>query len=126
MIKILNRLRKTVIFGILITITFGIQTKANSVPLPNLPLPTNAIKLQLARSLVGADKVFDAGYQGAGVTVAIIDSGVRADTQQFVGRIATEVCIQTTPGSFCPDKAKLIEGPGVSDPEIVNGIPACR
>jgi hypothetical protein len=98
---------------------------AEAVPLPFLKLPPSTTKLQQARTLVGADKVFEKGYQGEGTSVVIIDSGVRSDTRQFVGRIATEVCVQLPNEKYCPNNLELVEGPGASEPIIeASGQPA--
>jgi subtilisin family serine protease len=49
------------------------------------------------------------GFNGAGTTVAILDSGVRLDHQSFAGRIVDEACFCTT---CCPNGQASQTGPG--------------
>lgn len=64
--------------------------------------PEISPSLNDSRGLVGADEAFDAGYDGTGRRVAILDTGIEATHDAFDGKIVDEACFC---GSFscCPN-----------------------
>lgn len=70
---------------------------------------------------INADLVHDAGYTGAGQTVAILDSGVEAAHAFFGGRVVQEACFSTNYAagsvtSLCPGGVDTMVGPGAATP----------
>ena len=59
--------------------------------------------------LARIDAVQGAGWSGAGIKVAVIDSGIRLDHQSFAGRVVGEACFCT---GCCPDGGNTQVGPG--------------
>src|SRR5262249_52963407 len=47
-------------------------------------------------ALVGADKVHNAGYNGSGVTVAVLDTGVDLHNQEVADRVTAQGCFLTS------------------------------
>ncbi len=76
--------------------------------------------------LIGATNARSSGYDGAGQTVAVLDSGVD-ETHPFVaGRIVHEACFSTTDPDFgattlCPNGADSQIGVGAGRPCTVSG-----
>lgn len=74
--------------------------------------------------LVGADKVWDAGYTGKGQTVAIVDTGVLSNHVDFGGassRVVAEACFSSDFSNWgseaiCPNGASEAIGPGTGGP----------
>ena len=66
----------------------------------------------LVQSVVtaGADTPFDAGFEGAGIAVAILDTGVDASHPFFGGRVVAEACFSA--GSDCPNGQSSQTGAG--------------
>jgi subtilisin family serine protease len=64
--------------------------------------------------VVGADIVHTQGYDGNGVTVAVLDSGIDASSPNFAGRIAAEQCFcdNLTGSGCCPNGGRDQAGPG--------------
>ncbi|MGH7346009.1 MAG: S8 family serine peptidase, partial [Candidatus Rokuibacteriota bacterium] len=66
--------------------------------------------------LIGADQAWEAGFDGSGRTVAVIDSGVDSTHPFLAGRVVEEACYSTTSGSqsttLCPNGADEQVGPG--------------
>jgi subtilisin family serine protease len=59
--------------------------------------------------LARIDPLQTLGFTGAGLKVAIIDSGIRLDHQSFAGRIVDEACFCT---GCCPNGGNTQTGPG--------------
>jgi subtilisin family serine protease len=73
--------------------------------------------------LIGAPQAWDAGYSGAGWTVAILDSGVDATHPFLAGKVVGEACYSTTDvsgattsTSLCPGGLATASGSGVAAP----------
>jgi subtilisin family serine protease len=68
--------------------------------------------------LIGADQAWAAGFDGAGQTVAVIDSGVDSAHPFLAGKVVEEACYSTTSGSqsttLCPNGADEQIGPGAA------------
>ncbi len=76
--------------------------------------------------LTGADDVLNFGYDGAGKTIAVLDTGIRRDHEFFGGsnsRIVSEACFSSNGGTtktLCPDGGVGQIGPGAADPTVSN------
>src|SRR5262245_17843984 len=70
--------------------------------------------------LIGADQAWAQGYDGTGMVVAVIDSGVDAAHPLLAGKVVNEACYSTTSGSqsttLCPNGAQEQIGPGAAAP----------
>jgi subtilisin family serine protease len=73
--------------------------------------------------LVGAPQAWDAGYSGAGWTIAILDSGVDGTHPFLAGKVVGEACYSTTDDSgvttstsLCPGGLATASGSGVAAP----------
>ena len=68
--------------------------------------------------LIGADQAWAAGFDGAGQTVAVIDSGVDSAHSFLAGKVVEEACYSTTSGlqstTLCPNGAAEQIGPGAA------------
>jgi subtilisin family serine protease len=69
---------------------------------------------------IEGDQVWAAGYEGAGVAIAVLDSGVDAGHPFFGGRVAAEACFSSSiPGlsqSVCPNGQEAQVGAGAAAP----------
>lgn len=88
--------------------------------------------LENSTTLIGANAVWSAGYDGTGKTVAIIDSGVDKNHWFLSGRVVAEACFSTTTTiegtpvfSTCPNGQNEQIGAGAgmpcSMPECLHG-----
>jgi hypothetical protein len=70
--------------------------------------------------LIQADQVWASGYDGTGLTIAILDTGVDSTHPFLAGKVASEACYSSTqPGitqSVCPNGANQQIGPGAAAP----------
>ena len=65
---------------------------------------------------INADQVHNFGWDGNGVTVAILDTGIDVDHPFFEGRIVEEACFSTTGDEpLCPNGEEEQTGAGASD-----------
>src|SRR5216117_3380517 len=66
--------------------------------------------------LIGADKAWAQGFDGTGLVVAVIDSGVDSTHPFLAGKVVEEACYSTTSGqestTLCPNGAGEQIGPG--------------
>jgi subtilisin family serine protease len=74
--------------------------------------------------LIGAPSVWSAGYDGAGQTVVIIDTGIDGTHQDFGGQIVAERCYSTPMIQVIQGEVTLCQngasGPGAASPLINN------
>lgn len=79
--------------------------------------------------LINADGASDAGYTGAGWTVAILDTGVDSSHKFLSGKVVSEACYSTDSPpdieTLCPNGNTSMVGPGAADPSKCVGISAC-
>ena len=79
--------------------------------------------------LVGADRAWDARFDGRGQAVAVLDTGVDAAHPMFAGKIAAEACFSSRNLSFgaeplCPNGLESQAGAGAAAP-CANSISGC-
>ena len=68
---------------------------------------------------IGADLRHDRGNDGAGVVLAILDTGVDTDHPSLVGRIIHEACFSN--GGHCPDGGTEATGAGSAEDDAGHG-----
>ncbi len=90
-------------------------------PLARPAAPTTATRLAQPENLrtIGAPAVWDAGHNGAGQFVAVLDNGVETGHPAFAGKTMAEACFsQSDPASrvfsLCPGRVLAAEGPGAA------------
>src|SRR5206468_7734374 len=70
--------------------------------------------------LVGADQAWAQGFDGTGLVVAVVDSGVDSAHPFLAGKVVEEACYSTTSGqqstTLCPDGSEEQIGPGAGAP----------
>ena len=70
--------------------------------------------------LIGADQAWAQGFDGTGLVVAVIDSGVDSAHPFLAGKVVEEACYSTTSGlqstTLCPNGAEEQIGPGAGAP----------
>ncbi|GAB2936128.1 S8 family serine peptidase [Nonomuraea fastidiosa] len=90
--------------------------------------------LDVSTALIRSDRANQAGWNGTGTTIAVLDTGIDRDHPFFAGRIVDEACFSSasaTDGtvSLCPNNQPSQTGPGAADAEtaqcLVNGQNAC-
>jgi len=67
--------------------------------------------------LIGADQASAMGFTGAGINVAVLDSGVDAMAVDLTGAVIAEECFCTIvgPGGCCPNAEDRDSGPGSAE-----------
>ena len=75
-----------------------------------------SVSLAESVPLVGGTAAHERGFRGAGVTIALIDSGVEATHPDFAGALVDErcFCTQMTGDGCCPNHASEQSGPGAA------------
>ncbi len=75
--------------------------------------------------IVQSDQAWEAGYDGTGTTVAILDTGVESTHPFFGGRVLSEACYSgddpAISSSFCPNGRTEQIGPGAAAPCWMDG-----
>jgi len=66
--------------------------------------------------LIGADTVAADGFDGAGTTVAVLDTGVETTHPFLAGRTITEACFSSGRGGGCPGGSTSATGSGAAAP----------
>lgn len=90
--------------------------------------------LDASTTLIRSNRANQAGWNGTGTTIAVLDTGIDRDHPFFAGRIVDEACFSSSSASdgtvsLCPNNQPSQTGPGAADAEttqcIVNGANAC-
>lgn len=77
--------------------------------------PDNALALN------HLDEVAGAGYSGAGMKVAVIDTGIDSDHPDFAGRIVGQACFCSVGGGCCPNGGASQSGAGSAEDDHGHG-----
>jgi subtilisin family serine protease len=76
--------------------------------------------LAQSTALIGAPAAWNAGYTGAGWTIAVLDTGVDKTHPFLAGKVVSEACYSTTSDGFstsvCPGGAQSSTDPGAAAP----------
>ena len=91
-----------------------------------LAAPTLASTIPLVR----ADVVWSRAIEGAGHTLAILDTGVEAGHAFFGGRVVSEACYSTNSAAYastslCPNNQESMVGSGAASPTKCSGASGC-
>lgn len=76
--------------------------------------------------LIGLEQSHTSGYDGTGMTVAVLDTGVYKSHEFLQGQIVAEACFSTNSDvstSYCPQKAPSSSASGSGEP--CTGLSAC-
>jgi len=81
----------------------------------------DAAPLSHSVPMIGADQVHAMGITGAGVTVAILDSGADLDHPDLADSIVGQECFLSGPGSRCPNRSTRQSGSGAAQDDLGHG-----
>ncbi|SFK74105.1 S8 family peptidase [Lysobacter sp. cf310] len=77
--------------------------------------PDNALVLNNLHEVAGA------GYSGAGMKVAVIDTGIDTDHPDFAGRLVGQACFCSVGGGCCPNGGATQSGAGSAEDDHGHG-----
>ena len=70
---------------------------------------------------INAPLQWNAGYDGTGITIAVIDTGLDANHPFFDSRVVEEGCFLQAQIGTCPDGTSTMTGPGAAEPSLSHG-----
>jgi len=89
----------------------------------SLSSPSFAVPAEPAYTAHNIQQIWEKGYRGEGVTVAVIDQGVNLTHEYFAGQIIDGICVyDTSSQSLCPNGTKYQTGIQAASQRFDRGV----